>query len=349
MSVFEQPVARAIAALAAGESLGEELATRAFDQLMRGEASPVQMAALLTGLRVKGETAPEVAGAVRALRRAMVRVEPPGDSVLIDTCGTGGGAVPTFNVSTAAALVAAAAGARVAKHGNRSYTSRCGSADVVEALGLPLELSPEAAARALQEDGMAFLFAPLYHPAVRFASPVRRELGIATVMNVIGPLANPAGVKRQVVGVADARRGPVVAEALRLLGAEHALVVHGRVGMDEIAPSGRTDVWEVREREVRTWELDPETMGLAHDDLSGLQGGEPAQNAERIRRLLAEPGADPAGRATVLLNAAAALYVAGLATSLAQGVEQAQAALEEGRAASLLERLSARRPVSISA
>ncbi len=349
MNLAEQPLARAIATLAAGESLGEELATRAFSQLMRGEASGVQTAALLTGLRVKGETPEEVAGAVRALREVMVRVERPPGRVVIDTCGTGGGAVPTFNVSTAAALVASAAGACVAKHGNRSYTSRCGSADVVEALGLPVGLGPEEAARALREEGMAFLFAPNYHPAMRFAAPVRRELGIATVMNLVGPLANPAGVRRQVVGVADPRRGPVMAEALRLLGAEHALVVHARVGMDEIAPSGPSVVWEVQGGEVRTWELDPATMGLASHDLAGLEGGDPPQNAQRVRRLLAEPARDTVGRATVVLNAGAALYVAGLADSVAQGTRRAAAALDDGMAAALLERLAADRKISISA
>lgn len=349
MNLAEQPLARAIATLAAGESLGEELATRAFSQLMRGEASGVQTAALLTGLRVKGETPEEVAGAVRALREVMVRVERPPGRAVIDTCGTGGGAVPTFNVSTAAALVAAAAGACVAKHGNRSYTSRCGSADVLEALGLPVGLGPEGAARALREHGMAFLFAPNYHPAMRFVAPVRRELGIATIMNLIGPLANPAGVRRQVVGVADPQRGPVLAEALRLLGAEHALVVHGQVGMDEIAPSGPSVVWEVRGGEVRTWELDPGTMGLASHDLAGLEGGDPPQNAQRVRRLLAEPARDTVGRATVLLNAGAALYVAGLADSVAQGTQRAAAALDEGAAGALLERLAADRKISISA
>jgi anthranilate phosphoribosyltransferase len=196
---------------------------------------------------------------------------------------------------------------------------------------------------------MAFLFAPNYHPAMRFVAPVRRELGIATIMNLIGPLANPAGVRRQVVGVADPRRGTVLAEALRLLGAEHALVVHARVGMDEIAPSGPSVVWEVRQGEVRTWELDPGAMGLANHDLAALEGGDPAQNARRVRGLLAEPAQDAVGRATVLLNAGAALYVAGLADSVGQGTERAAAALDEGAAGALLERLAAQRALSISA
>ena len=343
------PIARAIAKLAAGEALGERLATEAFGQLMRGEASAAQSAALLMGLRVKGETAAEVAGAVRALRGAMVRVTAPADGPVIDTCGTGGGAIPTFNVSTAAAVVAVAAGARVAKHGNRSYTTKCGSADVVEALGIPANLEAAPAARVLREHGMVFLFAPLYHPAMRFVIPVRRELAVGTIMNVIGPLANPVGVRRQVVGVAEAARGPVLAEALALLGTDHALVVHARVGMDEIAPSGPTSVWEVKGREVRAWELEPGDYGLSHEDLPALKGGDPAQNAARMRRLFAEPAADPVGRATVALNAGAAIYVAGLAASLAEGVQAATAALDQGGAAATLERLVASGKVNTSA
>jgi anthranilate phosphoribosyltransferase len=343
------PIARAIALLATGDPLGEQLAAEAFGQLMGGEATAAQAAALLMGLRVKGETAAEVAGAARALRAAMVRVEAPAGGPLIDTCGTGGGVVPTFNVSTAAAVVAVAAGARVAKHGNRSYTTKCGSADVVEALGIPAHLEATPAAQALREHGLVFLFAPLYHPAMRFVIPVRRELAIGTIMNVIGPLANPAGVRRQVVGVAEAARGPVLAEALAVLGSEHALVVHARVGMDEIAPSGPTSVWEVAGGEVRSWQLEPGDFGLQHGGLEALRGGEPAQNAARVRRLFADPAADPAGRATVALNAGAAIYVAGMAASLADGMEAAAAALDEGRAAATLERLARTGGVSTSA
>ncbi len=349
MANFDQPIQRAVAALAAREQLGEELTRAAFAQLMRGEATSAQAAALLMGLRVKGETAEEIAGAVAALREAMVRIPMPPGRVAIDTCGTGGGTVPTFNVSTAAALVAAAAGASVAKHGNRSYTSQCGSADVVEALGLPAQLGPEEAARALEERGLVFLFAPLYHPAMRFVAPVRRELAIGTVMNVIGPLANPAGVRRQVVGVADAGRGPLIAGALRRLGAEHAMVVHAEVGMDEIAPSGPTKVWEVAGEKVREWTLQPAEYGLDQSDLAKLSGGEPAHNAARMRRLLAEPRRDPVGRATVLLNAGAALYVSGLAGSVREGVERATAALDDGAAAAALARWAERPGLSTSA
>lgn len=332
------PLHQAIACLANRQSLGEGLAAAAFSAVMRGEASPAQMGALLLGLRIKGETPDEVAGAARALRDAMVRVEADG-AHLIDTCGTGGGAVPTFNISTAAAFVAAGAGAAVAKHGNRSFTSRCGSADVVEALGVPISLDAVQAARVLHEARVTFLFAPLFHPAMRYVAPVRRELGVPSVMNLLGPLANPAGVSRQVVGVADRDRAPLMAEALARLGAEHALVVHGRIGMDEISPQGLTDVWEVQSKSVRTWELDPASYGCDIADAGELRGGEPAANAARVERILTPGGKDSAGLAAVLLNAGAAIYVAGLAPSFEEGVGRAREVVGSGAARGSLERL----------
>jgi anthranilate phosphoribosyltransferase len=337
--VEDKPIFRALRALAFGEQLGESLAAEAFAQLMSGEVAPSQAAALLMGLRVRGETAEEVAGAVRALRRAMVQVEPGDRDRLIDTCGTGGGAVLTFNVSTAAAFVVVGAGGRVAKHGNRSYTSQCGSADVLEVLGIPISLGAKEAAEMLDACGFAFLFAPLYHPAMKFVAPVRRELGVPTIMNIVGPLANPAGVKRQLIGVADRTRAPALAQALARLGAEHALVVHAAVGMDEIAPVGLTEVWEVRSGEVRTWTLDPEKLGVEGGELGGLAGADSASNARRIRELFERPRADPVGRATVVLNAGAALYVAGLVSELKEGVELAATVLDEGAAAQALERV----------
>jgi len=332
------PLQQAIATLADRRSLGERQTTEVFEAVMRGEATPAQMAALLMGLRVKGETAEEVAGAARALRDAMVRVEANG-AHLVDTCGTGGGAVSTFNISTAAAFVAAGAGAVVAKHGNRSFTSKCGSADVLEALGVRISLDAADAARVLREACVTFLFAPTFHPAMKHAGPVRRELAVASVMNLLGPLANPAGVRRQVVGVAEADRAPLMAGALARLGAEHALVVHGRVGMDEISPQGITDVWEVRNGRVNAWEVDPADHGLAVDDLAGLSGAEPPANAARIERLLGDGRQDPAGLAALLLNAGAAIYVAGLATSYAEGVARAREVLASGKAREALERL----------
>lgn len=308
-----------------------------FGVVMRGAATPAQVGGLLMALRVKGETADEVAGAARALREAMIRVEIDAP-FLVDTAGTGGGAVTTFNISTGAALVAAGAEATVAKHGNRSYTSRCGSADVLEALGVSVTLDAEGAARALREARVAFLFAPNFHPAMRHVGPVRKELGVTTLMNLLGPLANPAGVRRQVIGVADAGRGPLVAQALARLGAEHALVVHGTVGMDEISPTGTTRVWEVRAGDVREWSIDPIRFGLEVDDVGALAGGEPLVNARRLERIL-ENGSDPDGRAAVVLNAAAAIYVAGLAPSFDEGIGAARAAIDSGAARDALARL----------
>ncbi len=333
------PVSQSLRHLANGETLSEELATAAFTQLMRGEATAAQTAALLTGLRVRGESVDEVTGAVRALRDVMVHVAVEDRNRLIDTCGTGGGTVPTFNISTGAAIVAVGAGARVAKHGNRSHTSKCGSADVLEALGVNISVDAVRAAGVLGRTGMVFLFAPAFHPAMRFVAPVRREIGIPTIMNLIGPLANPAGVSRQLMGVADQERGPLMAEVLRRLGAEHAMVVHGRVGMDEIAPFGTTQVWEVRCGEMSSWTLDPTDFGLEIEDLRLIGGGAPEENANRIAELLADPERDPAGRAAILLNAAAALHLAGVAASIAEGVEAAAAALQDGSALHVLDDL----------
>src|SRR5678816_296363 len=226
----------AITRLAHHQSLSADDAFEAFGVIMRGEATAVQIAAMLAALRVKGETSEIVAGVVRALREVMVHLPSRNPDQLVDTCGTGGGAVSTFNISTAAAIVAAGAGVRIAKHGNRSFTSRCGSADVLEALGIPIEVPVKVMERALSEAGIVFMFAPLMHPAMRHVGPVRRELAIPTVMNIVGPLANPARAGRQVVGVADIERAPVLAGALADLGTRHALVVHGEPGLDEVSP-----------------------------------------------------------------------------------------------------------------
>src|SRR3954466_14518569 len=243
----------AIHKLAFREPLTADDAEAAFDIVMQGQASAVQLAALLSALRAAGEGPDVVAGVVRALRSAMVSLpaDEPGD--LVDTCGTGGGAVSTFNISTAAAIVAAGAGVRIAKHGNRSFTSRCGSADVLEALGVPIEVTVPVMEAALRDVGIVFMYAPLMHPAMRHVGPVRRELAIPTVMNIVGPLANPAGAGRQVVGVADAKRVALIAGALRALKTVHALVVHGEPGMDEISPLGATHVVEIRDGRQREW------------------------------------------------------------------------------------------------
>jgi len=344
MSDPAAPLQRAVRALANHESLSEDLAAAVFAAVMRGEASPVQVSALLVGLRVKGETPDEVAGVARALRDAMVRVAAD-PAHLVDTCGTGGGTVSTFNISTAAAFVVAAAGGRVAKHGNRSFTSKCGSADVLEALGVNIVLDAGAAARVLDQARITFLFAPNYHPAMKHVGPVRRELGVPSVMNLVGPLANPAGVERQVVGVADRDRGPLLAGALLRLGAAHAMVVHGRAGLDEISPGGITDVWEVRDGRIEEWQLDPKPLGLEVADLTVLRGGEPAENARRVERLLEDGKSDAAGIAAVTLNAGAALYVGGLARTYKEGVALARETLAAGTAR---ERLAELKRVSTS-
>jgi anthranilate phosphoribosyltransferase len=333
----EPPLSYAIRRLAHGADLTASEAAGAFEVVLRGEATPAQIAALLMALRVKGETVAELAGLVRAMRAAMVRLDAESDG-LVDTCGTGGGSVGTLNVSTAAAFVVAGAGVPVAKHGNRSYTSRCGSADVLEALGVDIGLDPARAAAVLREAGIVFLFAPTYHPAMRHVGPTRRELGVPTVMNLLGPLLNPAGVRRQVVGVADAGRAPVVAGALAELGSAHALVVHGEIGMDEISPAGETRCWEVRDGVVREWRLSPRDYGLEHDELAPLAGGEPSENAARIEALLCG-SAEPVVRAAVLLNAAATLYVAGRGWSFGEAVDRAGAALASGDGARALTRL----------
>jgi anthranilate phosphoribosyltransferase len=332
------PLRRALTALANRQSLSDSQTAEVFGIVMSGAATPAQIGGLLMGLRVKGETADELAGAARALRDAMVRVT-AAHPHLVDTCGTGGGTVPTFNISTVAALVAAGAGAVVPKHGNRSFTSRCGSADVLEALGVRIVLDAATASRVLNEARVVFLFAPNFHPAMKHVGLVRRELGTPSLMNLVGPLANPAGVRRQVIGVAESDRAAIVAEALVRLGAEHALVVHGRVGMDEISPHGVTDVWEVKDGAVTTWEIDPERFRLGIKDVGELQGGEPAANADRLERILGNGSADPAGLAAVLLNAGAAIYVAGIAGSLAEGIGRAREVVASGAARAALDRL----------
>lgn len=328
----------ALQELARGASLSEEGAAAAFRVVMRGHATPAQTAGLLMGLRAKGETAEEIAGAASALRSAMVRLSVDDPDLLVDTCGTGGGKVGTLNLSTAAAFVVAGTGVRVAKHGNRSYTSRSGSADVLEALGIDIALSPDRAAGVLRSAGIVFLFAPTYHPAMRHVAPVRKELGVATIMNLLGPLANPAGAVRQVVGVADPGRAPQVAHALGRLGAVHALVLHAAIGMDEVSPSGITSVWEVRDGAVHCMEIDPIVHRLECHELDELAGGEPPENARRIEELLAGRGR-AVERCAVLLNAGAALYVSGRGWSLDEALGRAREALDGGAAAEALARL----------
>jgi anthranilate phosphoribosyltransferase len=326
--------------LGRGEVLDSDAAEAAFTEVMEGRATPVQIAALLVALRIRGEAPSEVAGGVRALRRAMVPVPSAWQPELVDTCGTGGGALTTFNISTAAALVAAAAGVRIAKHGNRSFSSRSGSADVLEALGVALELTPAAMGEVLDECGIVFMFAPLLHPAMRHAGPIRRELGMPTIMNLLGPLTNPAGAERQVVGVADPTSLELVAEALRQLGHQRALVVHGAPGLDELSPIGPTRVFELQHGTVTTYQVHPEEFGYEGFSAAGLAGGDPAANAELVAEVLAGKRHGVA-RAAVAMNAGAAIYLAGRADSLVGATRLADELIAAGTATAIIERLRA--------
>lgn len=335
--------------LAARAALGAPEIREAFRLIMRGEAEPTELAALLMGLRVRGESPEVLVGIVDAMREVMVPVPVRTDLLAVDTCGTGGGSVRTLNISTAAAFVVAGAGVPVAKHGNRSFTSRSGSADVLEALGIGTDTGPELAAQLLEEVGIVFLFAPNFHPAMRHLAATRRALAVPTVMNLVGPLANPAGVQRQVIGVADAAVAPLVAGALLGLGCVTGLVVHGEIGLDEISPVGLTRVWQVSGGGIVETLIDPGMFGLATQDLSGTEGGSPTENARAIERLMHEPrAASPALRSAVLLNAAAAILVSGTTTDFAEAVRRATTALDDGAAAERLQALRAAAPLRTS-
>jgi anthranilate phosphoribosyltransferase len=329
---------KAIKRLAHGEPIPSDELTRAFDRVMAGEATPAQIGALLIGLRVRGETPEEVAAVVRAMRNVMVVLRADRPEELVDTCGTGGGTMVTFNISTAAALLAAGAGVRIAKHGNRSFTSLCGSADVLEALGVSIEVPTAVMERALRDAGIVFMFASLMHPAMRHVGPVRRELAIPTVMNIVGPLANPALAGRQVVGVADERRMPLIAGALRELGTMHALVVHGAPGLDEVSPLGPTRVLEIRDGSLREWTIEPDRYDFGDARAEHLAGGSPKENAETVLAVLGGEGSSGA-TAAVILNAAAAVYVSGKVTTFDDAVTIAQDAIIRGAGLDALERL----------
>ncbi len=307
-----------------------------FGRIMDGELAESQIAALLIAFAMKGETPDEIAGAVEAMR-ARVLVVPHRCDDIIDTCGTGGDGRGSFNVSTAAAFVAAAGGAVVAKHGNRAISSRSGSADVLAALGIPVEVTPEASARQLETIGIAFLFAPVHHPAMRAVAPVRRALGVRTLFNLLGPLTNPAGARRQLIGVFGRDRVEPIARVLAGLGAVHALVVHGDDGLDEITTTTTTFVAEVRDGDVRTFQLAPEEQGVTRAAVEDLAGGSPEDNASRLKGILA--GDSGALADIVALNAGAALYVAGRADSIAEGVRRARETLASGAALAKLEAL----------
>lgn len=335
-------IREAIASLVAGHSLGEAEATASMDDIMTGVATPAQMGAFLVALRLKGETVDEVTGMARGMRNASMRVTLPPQMRAVDTCGTGGDGADTFNVSTAAGLLVASLGQAVAKHGNRAASSRCGSADVLEALGVKLDLGPEAVAQCIERTNFGFMFAPTYHPSMRHVGPTRREVGVRTIFNILGPLTNPAGAQYQCLGVADAKLAPLMAQALLRLGCKRALVIHGMDGVDEFSLSGPTLVAEVRGDlgDVIQYHVTPQNVGLSERSREEIRGGDAAQNAALLRSILS---GEQSGAASdiVAFNAGATMYITGHAHDIADGVRQAQDALLSGQAISTLDALAA--------
>ena len=328
----------ALARLLDGQDLSRDEARQVMDTIMSGEATPGQIGGFLVALRLKGETADEIAGSAEAMRAHAIGVHPKRED-LVDTAGTGGDGGRTFNISTAAALLAAAAGAGVAKHGNRSVSSASGSADVLEQLGFRLDLEPERIAASIDELGFGFMFAPTHHPAMKHAGPVRRELAARTVFNVLGPLTNPAGARAQVMGVYSPELVPVIADVLAQLGARRAFVVHGAGGIDELSPAGPNLVCEVVDGDVRRREIDPLELGVERCDPAELRGGTPAENALKIREVF--DGGNGGRRSAILLNAAGAIAAGGHAKDLKEGVGLAREAIDNGAAAERLEALVA--------
>ena len=330
-------IQQALQRLLDGHDLTRDETREVMGEIMAGEATPAQIGGFLVALRAKGESADEIAGCAEAMRAHVLAVRPQRDD-LVDTAGTGGDGARTINISTAAALVAAAAGAAVAKHGNRAVSSASGSADVLEALGFTLEQPPERIEQSIDELGFGFLFAPSHHPAMRHAAPVRKELATRTVFNVLGPLTNPAGARAQVVGVYSQQLVRTIAEVLATLGARRAFVVHGAGGIDELSPAGANLVAEVVDGSVRERTLDPEEeLGVARCDVAELRGGTPAENAAAVRAVFA--GEDGGRRSAILLNAAGAIAAAGHAADLREGLELARETVDSGAAAERLEQL----------
>ncbi len=313
-----------------GDDLDADTARVTMAEILEGAASPAQIAAFIVALRMKGETVTELGGMVDAMLDASTRVDIDTTGPVIDVVGTGGDRAHTINVSTLSALVVAGAGGRVCKHGNRAASSACGAADLLEALGVAIELGPVGVAACVAEAGMGFCFAPRYHPAMRHAGPSRRDLGIPTAFNILGPLSNPGRVKRYLIGVADLRMADRMAGVLRDKGAERALIVHGGDGLDELTTTGPSSVVELRDGEVQTWDVDPEALGLRRVDREDLVGGDATVNADLARRVLA--GEHGPHRDIVSLNAGAGLLVAGLAVDLATGIEAAREAIDSGAA-----------------
>jgi len=323
----------AIAKVVRCENLTEEEAASAFEVIMRGDATPSQIAGFMVALRMKGETVDELTGFARTARALATPISV--DGALLDTCGTGGDGLATFNISTLAGIVAAACGARVAKHGNRAASSMCGSADVLEQLGVKIDLPPEGVARCIEGAGIGFLFAPVFHPSFRHAGPSRRELGVRTVFNVLGPLCNPAGAKYQALGVADPKMAARMADVLQRLGVERAIVFHAEDGMDELSVASPSSVIEIDGRREE-YQLDPAELGLQKAPVESMRGGGPQENARLAREVLG--GAGGPRRDVVLLNAAAALRAAGLARDWRDGIGLAAEAIDSGRAGDVLAR-----------
>lgn len=330
-------IREAIDKVVSGRSLDMGEAASVMGEIMEGEATPAQLGAFLTALRLKGETAEEIAGMATVMREKALRVEVSGP--LVDSVGTGGDGKNTFNISTAAAFVAAGAGLKVAKHGNRAASSSCGSADVLEELGVKIELAPASVARCVKEVGIGFMFAQAFHPAMRHAGPVRREIGIRTVFNILGPLTNPAGVQHLLLGVADPRLSETMARVLALLGVDHALVVHGHGGLDELSLSGDSSVWEVRGSEVEPWTLRLADTGLAIRSTGDIRGGTKEENAETMRRIF-QGEAGPI-RDIVLLNSAGVLMAGDRVDSIKEGIKTAAEIIDDGGALEKLEDLVA--------
>ena len=328
-------IKEAIQALVSGHSLTMEEAAAVMEEIMQGEATPAQFGAFVTALRLKGETVDEIVGLARTMRAKAVPVtitEP-----VVDTCGTGGDGSHTFNISTVTAFVAAGAGLKVAKHGNRAMSSQCGSADVLEALGVRIDLTAEQVPRCLREVGIGFMFAPVFHPAMKYAAAPRREIGIRTVFNILGPLTNPAGARAQVLGVAEGSLVEKMALVLQSLGSHHALVVHGEDGLDEITLAGKTRVCELTDGNITSYIIRPEDLGVSRASLDNLKGGTAGENASRLRNILA--GASGPQRDVVLMNAAAALVAGDKVKTLQQGVTLAGETIDSGRALAKLEQL----------
>lgn len=328
-------IREAIQTLIDGRALTMEEAAQVMEEIMEGKVTPAQLGAFLTALRLKGETVDEIAGLARVMRAKAIRVT--ATDPVIDVVGTGGDSLNTFNISTAAAFAVAGTGLKVAKHGNRASSSQCGSADVLEALGVRFDLTAQQVQRCLEEVGIGFMFAPAFHPAMKYAAAPRREIGIRTVFNILGPLTNPAGAKAYLLGVADGSLVEKMALVLQSLGCHHALVVHGEDGLDEITIAGRTHVCEVKDGHTESYSISPEDFGLARASSNSLRGGTPCENAKILRDVLA--GAAGHHRDVVLLNAAAALVAGDRTPSLQHGIDLARKALDSGQALAKLEQL----------